>query len=344
MLRFLYGTKIDFIKYWRQAVSITVALILVGLATFLVTGGMRYAIDFTGGTLMQLEFNEPQDDARLRTALAGGGIPGIEITRYGSEREFIIRAQEPEQVRAQGESGAESVAAEITAILNEAVGAENYTVMRTEAVGPKVGSELARNAAIAILLSFGVTLLYLAWRFEWRFGIAAVLATMHDIIATLAFIKLMNLEISLTIVAGILTVIGYSLNDTIIIFDRVRENMKKRRDLKLYDVLNLSINETIPRSVLTHATTLAATLALLILAGEVIRPFAWVMTFGILIGTFSSHFVAPVTLLWAERRWPRTAAGTRRPAPAPARDTGRDPAREARAPRPADARPRTRRV
>ena len=152
-------------------------------------------------------------------------------------------------------------------------------------------------------------------RFEWRFGLAAVIATAHDVLTTLAFIKLLNLEVSLTVIAAILTVIGYSLNDTIIIFDRVRENLKKHKGMPLYDLVNLSVNETLPRSVMTHATTLGATLALLFFAGEVIRPFAWVMAFGIFTGTFSSIYVASAILIWIERRYPRAvparAASTR---------------------------------
>jgi preprotein translocase subunit SecF len=178
-------------------------------------------------------------------------------------------------------------------------------VVRTESVGPTVGSELARGAVIAILVSFVVTLAYLAFRFDWRFGVAATIATMHDILTTIAFMKILHLEISLTVVAALLTVIGYSLNDTIIIFDRVRENLRKNRREPLYDTLNRSVNETLPRSVLTHVTALAATLALLFFAGEIIRPFAWVMAFGIFTGTFSSIYVASPILLWIETKYPR---------------------------------------
>ena len=179
-------------------------------------------------------------------------------------------------------------------------------VVRAESVGSAVGSELKTKAITAILLSFLVTLIYLAIRFEWRFGVAATIATAHDILTTLAFLAMMRLEISLTVVAAILTVIGYSLNDTIIIFDRVRENLKKQRKESLRDVLNRSINETLPRSVLTHATVFAATLSLLIFAGEVIRPFSWIMAFGVFTGTFSSIYVAGAILLYIEHRWPRT--------------------------------------
>jgi preprotein translocase SecF subunit len=170
-----------------------------------------------------------------------------------------------------------------------------------------VGAELRRQAAIAVLLSFAATLVYLAWRFEWRFGVAAIVATLHDIAATLAFMKYMNIEISLFVVGAVLTVIGYSLNDTVVVFDRVRENLKLHRKMSLYDILNVSVNETLPRTVMTGSTTLATLLALLIFGGEVIRPFAWVLTFGIIVGTFSSIFIAAPILLWIERKWPRKA-------------------------------------
>jgi preprotein translocase subunit SecF len=152
------------------------------------------------------------------------------------------------------------------------------------------------------------TLIYLAIRFDWRFGAAAVISTAHDILVTFAFIKLFNFEVSLTVVAAILTLLGYSANDTIIIFDRVRENLRKpHRGEKLAAILDRSINETLPRSIMTHATTLAATLALLFIAGEVIRPFAWVMAFGVFVATFSSMYVAGPILLWIESRYPREA-------------------------------------
>ena len=164
-------------------------------------------------------------------------------------------------------------------------------------------------AFVAVLMVV-LPLVYLSIRFEWRFALAAVIATSHDVFTTVAFLKLMHLDISLTVVAGLLTVLGYSLNDTIIIFDRVREDLRKGRKESLYDTLNRSINETLPRSVMTHVTTFAATLALLLFAGEVIRPFAWVMSFGIVTGTFSSMYVAAPILLWIERKWPRKT-GTR---------------------------------
>jgi preprotein translocase subunit SecF len=306
MLRILHDTKFDFIKWWRWAAGLTAAFILLGLASFAIRGGVNYSIEFTSGTLMQLQFTKAADAGRIRSTLDKAGIHGAEIQQFGPDNEFTVRAQD-ERDAAQLASGAESVAARIQAALTSEFGAEGFRVVRTEAVGPRVGAELRRDAAVAMLLASLVTLIYLAIRFEWRFGVAAVLSTAHDVLVTLAFIKLLHIEVSLTVVAGILTLLGYSGNDTIIIFDRVRENLKKDRKSPLYEVLNRSINETLPRSVLTHATTLAATLALLFFAGEVLRPFAIVMAFGIFVATFSSIYVASPLLLWIEHKFPRTA-------------------------------------
>ena len=303
MLRLLHNTHYDFIRWWRWAAGITIAFIVIGVGS-IVLYRPNFSIEFTGGTLMQLQFARPVNVAELRGYLDNAGIHSAEIQQFGSNREYTIRAQESEKATA-ATRGAETVARQIETLLVQKYGAQNVHVVRTEAVGPKVGDELTRDAIVAMLLSFLVTTVYLSIRFEWRFAVAALFATAHDVFTTAAFIKLMHLEISLTVVAAILTVIGYSLNDTIIIFDRVRENLRKSRKEALYDTLNRSINETLPRSILTHATAFAATMALLIFAGEVIRPFAWVMAFGIFTGTFSSIYVASPVLLWIERKWPR---------------------------------------
>ena len=315
MLRILHGTKYDFIKWWRLAVGITAAFIAAGLI-FLGVHGINRSIEFTGGTLMQISFQQAQPDpGAIRATVDAAGYTGSEIQPFGSPREFTIRA-----AGHKASSNVETTAREIEAALHQKFGVTEPKVVRTEAVGARVGEELSRNAVTAIIISLFVTMLYLAFRFEWRFGVAAVLATAHDLLSTLAFLAMMRLEVSLTVVAALLTVIGYSLNDTIIIFDRVRENLKKARPEKLYDVLNRSINETLPRSILTHATVAAATLSLLLFAGEVIRPFSWIMLFGIVTGTFSSIYVAGPILLWIERKWPRQRGekASSRPAPTPA--------------------------
>jgi preprotein translocase subunit SecF len=301
MLRILHDTKYDFIRHWKKAAILTIAWIIVGLG-FLAIHGINKSIEFTGGTLVQLQFKHPPKIDDIRSTVDEAGFRNSEITKFGSDTEYTVRAQQ--HGAAEAGASSDSTALIIKAALSQRFGDEVH-FGRSEFVGPRVGAELQRNAAIAVLISFLVTLIYLAVRFEWRFGLAAVIATAHDVLTTLAFMAMLRLEVSLTVVAAILTVIGYSLNDTIIIFDRVRENLRKQRKESLRDVLNRSINETLPRSVLTHATTLAATLALLFFAGELIRPFAWIMAFGIFTGTFSSIYVAGALLLWIERKWPR---------------------------------------
>lgn len=328
MYRIFHNTAYDFIKWWRQAAILTVAFIALGLASFLFRGGINYSIEFTGGTLLQVRFAQAPDPAELRSA-----VGDAEITQFGEPTVYTLRVQ-GESAVANQTATTEGTAKRVRDLLQARYG-DGFTIERTEAVSARVGAELARGAALAMIIAAFITLIYLAFRFEWRFGLSAVLSTSHDVLVTLAFIKLFHIEVSLTVVAAILTLLGYSGNDTIIIFDRVRENLKKARKEPLYDTLNRSINETLPRSVLTHATTLAATLALLLFAGEVLQPFAAVMTFGIFVATFSSIYVASPLLLYIERRFPRAdatgkglqvAASTARaeskvePAPRPARD------------------------
>jgi preprotein translocase subunit SecF len=318
MLRFFANAKYDFIGVRRYAYVVTAALILPGLL-FLLVKGLNYSIEFTGGTLIQIHSQKTVDVAELRAGLDRQGIHGAEIQNFGAPDEYVIRARVAKPGTDANDT--QATAAAVSQALDAVLGGGTYTVERTEAVGPKVGGELRQKAFFAIFLSFFAVLAYLAYRFEWRFGLAAVMATAHDILATIAFIAVMRLEVSLTVVAAVLSMVGYSLNDTIIIFDRVRENLRKHKKMGFEDILNLSVNETLPRSVLTHGTTLATLLALIIFAGEVIRPFALVMFFGVFTGTFSSIYIASPVLMAIERRWPGALArghlGTT-PSPAPA--------------------------
>lgn len=309
MLRILHDTKYDFIKYWRTAIAATVAFIVLGVALMGYhkerTGtAVNYSIEFLGGTSVQLHFTGgvvPAD--AVRAAVDKAGFEGSQIAAFGGPSDFLVKVPPKQGVAAA--ANADSTGQEIVQALKQTVPGNTAQVVYAESVGASVGAELKTKASTAILISFVVTLIYLAFRFEWRFGVAAVFATAHDILTTMAFLAMMHLEVSLTVVAALLTVIGYSLNDTIIIFDRVRENLRKQRKESLRDVLNRSINETLPRSVMTHVTVFAATLSLLIFAGEVIRPFSWIMAFGVFTGTFSSIYVAGPILLWIEHKYPR---------------------------------------
>lgn len=314
MRRLFSDAHYDFIGLRRRAYlgsGAVLAVCLVAALFWQVSRGswLAYGVDFSGGTLVQLQFTEPTTVAEVRGAISGA-LPGSEVTRFGEDNEFLVRTP----AVGDATSGA---ADEVPALLNAQFGEGNFTVERVEAVGAKVGGELQTRALLAILLSFAGTLIYLAFRFEWRFGVAAVIATVHDILVTLGVISLLHIEVALPTVAAVLTIVGYSLNDTIVIFDRIRENLQAGRRMDFKEVLNRSINDTLPRTVLTSGTTIATLLALFLFGGEIIRPFALILIVGILLGTYSSIFVAAPALLEIEKRWPG--------------DRGRKKARPARA-------------
>lgn len=300
-MRLFANANYDFIGNTRRVLVVLALLILPGLGMLAVKGA-QYSVEFTGGTLMQVETRDAVDVAVLRAALADQGIRGAEIQQFGSNREFVIRALTAKEGADADDTQATSQA--VTAALDASVGAGAYTVLKTEAVGPKVGSELRSQALWLVLFSFVAVLLYLAFRFEWRFGVAAVVATIHDIVAAIAFVGLVRIEISLFVVGALLSIVGYSLNDKIVVLDRVRENLRKHRRDDFAGLLNRSINETLPRTVFTGTTALGSLVALAALGGEVVRGFALVMLYGVVIGTVSSMFIGAPVLLWIEQRWP----------------------------------------
>jgi len=323
-MRLFANANYDFIGRRRIGYLVSLAVILPGLLLLLIRG-VNYSVEFTGGTLLQVETKAPVDVARVRSALGAAGVPGAELQTFGSDRELVIRARVAREGSDANDTQATSSA--VQSALDQAIGAGQYTIVRTEAVGPKVGSELRQKAVIAVLLSFAVVLLYLAIRFEWRFGVAAVIATAHDVIASLAFIGLTRLEVSLFVVAALLTIVGYSLNDTIVIFDRIRENLHRSKRDQFVAVLNRSMNETLPRTVFTGTTAVGSLVALAALGGEVVRPFALLMLFGVAVGTFSSLFIAAPALLAIERKWPgQDVRGVRAPGTTPPKKPAPRPA------------------
>ncbi len=297
-----HGAKYGFIDMRRKAYVVSAAVLTVGIAAMafnLISLGswQNFGVDFTGGALVQVRFSEAATATELRDALGGADAPPI--TRFGEENEFVVRASVQEGV------DVDEVAAGIAAQLTTAFGSGAFEVVRQELVGPKIGEELQGKAALAILFSLLLTLLYIAFRFEMRFGFASVIATMHDVLIVLGLLALARIEISLPTVAAILTILGYSLNDTIVVFDRIRENLNARggRREDPYKLVNRSINETLPRTVLTSGTTLGVLLALLVLGGAVIRDFTLVLILGVLIGTYSSIFIASPALLEIQKRY-----------------------------------------
>jgi preprotein translocase subunit SecF len=311
-MRFFKDASFEFIEKRRKAYVVSAAAIALGLAAMVfnivsIGSFVDYGVDFTGGTLVQVRFDGDVTAGDLRAALGGAQAPSI--TRFGAENEFTIRAPLPEDT-----DDLDVVSQSIRQGI-DASGLGAYEVVRTEVVGPKIGEELTRQAGLAILFSFLLTLLYIAFRFEFRFGLASILATVHDILITLGFLALFRVEISLPTVAAILTVVGYSLNDTIVVFDRIRENLNKKGGRREDPVrlIDRSINEVLPRTVLTSMTTLAVLMSLLILGGAVIRDFTIVLILGVVIGTYSSIFVASPALIEIQRRWEKKDKTKKRP-------------------------------
>jgi len=324
-MRLFANANYDFLGRRRIAYAATLLVILPGLLLLLIRG-VNYSVEFTGGTLVQVETRAPVNVGQVRDALAARGLEGAEIQTFGSDRELVVRARAARE--GSDANDTQATAEAVSQALDASLGAGTYRILRTEAVGPKVGGELRQQAVLAILTSFLAVLAYLAFRFEWRFGIAAVVATIHDIVAAIAFIGIARLEVSLFVVAGLLTIVGYSLNDTIVIFDRIRENLHRRKREGFDTILNRSINETLPRTFFTGTTALGSLVALSVLGGDVVRPFALLMLFGVVVGTFSSIYIASPVLLAIEKRWPgpdarghlgakpaATPSGSRKPQP-----------------------------
>jgi preprotein translocase subunit SecF len=302
-MRLFNNASYAFISMRRRAYMFSGGLILIGLIAMVVRGGFNTGVEFTGGTMIQVRFEQPTDVSELRGVINAAGISGEQIQPLRAavgeaegRPEFLLRVPTADDL------GLDGVLDQVSAGLAVRYGADGFEIRESSGIGPRVGSELRSKAIMALSLSFLLTLIYLAFRFEWRFGFAAVLATIHDMTVAFGFIALLNVEISLATVAAILTIIGYSLNDTIVVFDRVRENLKRKRKESYSDTLDRSINETLPRTVLTSGTTLVALLSLFILGGAVIRPFALVLIIGVIVGTYSSIFVASPALLEIEER------------------------------------------
>jgi preprotein translocase subunit SecF len=287
------GTRIDFIRYSTWAFAFSAALILLGLASFWYRGGLNYGVDFVGGTVVHVKFTQPASVADIRQALAATNIANITVQDFGQGgNEFLIRMPE-------AESSMEGLSGQIQQGLAVQFGEQAFEVRRVETVGPKVGKDLQRKALLAVAFSTLMMGVYVSLRFELRFGIAAAIALFHDVLIAAGALSLMNMEFDLTVVAALLTVVGFSVNDTVIVCDRIRENMRKLRRESLATIINRSINETLSRTIITNGTVIVVVIALLFLGGDVIHAFAFALLVGFVIGTYSSIYVAsPIVLLW----------------------------------------------
>ncbi|MDH5638375.1 MAG: protein translocase subunit SecF [Nitrospinota bacterium] len=291
------NTKINFLGSWAICALISGALILTSIGSMVYHGGLKYGVDFKGGTLMQLKFAKPADLGELRSLVGGLDLGDFSIQEFGRPEEILMNLAKAEETAADQETTAMIVEKTLRGKYGQ-----GFSVERVEVVGPKVGADLKEKAMLAIFYSIIGILIYITLRFEFKFGVAAIVATAHDAIISVGAFSIMDKEFTLTVLAAILTVIGYSLNDTIVVFDRVRENLRLRRGMPLIDILNLSVNQTLSRTILTSGATLITLLALFFLGGEVIHDFAFALTIGVLIGTYSSIYVAsPVVMIWSRR-------------------------------------------
>ena len=259
-------------------------LIVISLV-FLVLKGLNYGVDFKGGTLIELRTTDKSISiSELRKAFTKMELGDVSVKNFGNENDFIIKFEKKDKLE-------ENFIVNLKNELKKDIG-DTFNFRRVESVGPKVSSELLKSGILAIALSLGAMLIYIWIRFEWQFSLGAIAAIFHDVVITLGFFSVLNLEINLSIVAAVLTIVGYSMNDTVVIFDRVRENLKKYSDIKIFDLTNISINETLSRTIITSATTLLALLSIFIFGGEILKGFSFAMILGVIIGTYSSIYIA----------------------------------------------------
>ncbi|WP_299843617.1 protein translocase subunit SecD [uncultured Roseovarius sp.] len=302
-------TKWDFFRRWRMSLGISALLIVVAFGSFMVQG-LNFGIDFRGGTTIRTESAQPIDVGQYRDAIQQLDLGDVSITEvfdptFGPDQNVAM-------IKVQAQEGEESVSNEVIQkiedVLQSAISDLKFTAV--ESVGPKVSGELITAAVIAVGLAIGAVLVYIWLRFEWQFAVGAVAALVHDVVLTIGIFSELQIQFDLAIIAALLTIVGYSLNDTVVVFDRVRENLRKYKKKPLSEVLNISINETLSRTIMTSVTTLLALLALFVLGGDVIRGFVFAMIWGVIVGTYSSVFVASTILLWlgVKRDWSKPDA------------------------------------
>ena len=286
----MINRTVFFNKYYKQfnIASIVFVICSILLLTF---KGLNYGIDFKGGTLIELRSNDSNVTvSKIRSTLLNMNLGDVSVKKFGNENDFLIKFEKKDNNLTVIENIKDNLSKNVSF---------DFNFRRVESVGPKVSSELLKSGIIAILVSLGAMLIYIWIRFEWQFSVGAILALFHDVILTLGIFSLFSLEINLSIVAAVLTIVGYSMNDTVVIFDRVRENLKKFSDIKIFELTNISINETLSRTIITSITTLLALLSIFFLGGEILKGFSLAMILGVVFGTYSSIYIAnPILVLF----------------------------------------------
>ena len=287
--------EFDFMEKKNIATALSCAVILIGIISIMINGGLKYGIDFAGGTLVQLKFKNPPVIEEVRDGLRTIGLGDSTIQEFGSKNHILVRVERSEEKL-------EEIGTKVKNSLIEKYQAENIVVERVEMVGPKVGKDLREKAILSIVYAIIGIVIYISWRFEFQYAIAAIIALIHDVLVTMGAFSLAEKEFTLVIVAAFLTIIGYSLNDTIVVFDRIRENMRRKGKASLKEIINASINQTLSRTILTSGTTLLVVVALFFRGGEIIHDFSFALLIGVLVGTYSSIFIASVFLVYWENR------------------------------------------
>ena len=294
------NTSIGFIRHRTIAMVLSSLLVVASVFVFL-ANGLNFGIDFRGGTLIEASSEIAVDLAELRGRLGALDLGEVQIQEFGKETDVLIRIAEKE-----GATDASNNLSAVEQVREEL--SSGFDVRRVEIVGPQVSAELIQTGIMAVLAAIASMLIYIWFRFEWQFSVGAVLALVHDVALTIGLFALLQLDFNLSILAAILTIVGYSMNDTVVVYDRVRENLRKYKKMDLAELLNIAINETLSRTVMTSVTTMLALLALYILGGEVIRGFTFAMIWGVIVGTYSSIFIASplLMLLGVKRDWSGT--------------------------------------
>ena len=278
---------IAFNKYYNKFNILSVLLVSVSLL-FLIFKGLNFGIDFKGGTLIELRSSDNKINiTSLRDNLNQMDLGDVSVKNFGNDTDYLIKFEISDN---------KNVIEEIKTNLDKSFG-NNFDFRRVENVGPKVSAELLKSGIVAICVALTLMLIYIWIRFEWQFSLGAILALFHDVIVTLGLFSLLGLEINLSIIAAVLTIVGYSMNDTVVIYDRVRENLRKYSDIKIYDLTNISINETLSRTLITSVTTLLALLSIFFFGGEILKGFSLAMIFGVIFGTYSSIYIANTVLV-----------------------------------------------
>ena len=274
---------IKFNRFYSQF-NVLSSLLIIASLILLIFKGLNFGIDFKGGTLIELRSSDTKINvSSLRDNLKQMDLGDVSVKKFGNDQDYLIKFENKDNKK--------NIIEEIRSNLDKSFG-NNFDFRRVENVGPKVSAELLKSGIIAISISLAVMLIYIWIRFEWQFSLGAILALFHDVIVTLGLFSLLNLEINLSIIAAVLTIVGYSMNDTVVIFDRVRENLRKYSDIKIFELTNISINETLSRTLITSITTLLALLSIFFFGGEILKGFSLAMIFGVVFGTYSSIYIA----------------------------------------------------